>query len=190
MPSAIPPVDQCWDTPRRWAHLRVGCWKWAKEHINIKEGRASLFGLRRATRTRHNHGKRVASLGDNLVSICAFEKGRAKSWALNSLARRAAGYQIAARVRWHSRHIESKRNAADAGSRLHQSGGSADRSSHHVEPRPERDPESCSHGSADPPAATPVKPLGGRGPLRAAVPGKETVALELFPGEAGLTWAL
>ncbi|CAK0813842.1 unnamed protein product, partial [Prorocentrum cordatum] len=190
VPSAIPPVDQCWDTPRRWAHLRVGRWKWTKEHINIKEGRASLFGSRRATRTRHNHGKRVASLGDNLVSICAFEKGRAKSWALNSLARRAAGYQIAARVRWHSRHIESKRNAADAGSRLHQSGGSADRSSHHVEPRPERDPESCSHGSADPPAATPVKPLGGRGPLRAAVPGKETVALELFAGEAGLTWAL
>ncbi|CAK0838714.1 unnamed protein product [Prorocentrum cordatum] len=126
VPSAIPPVDQCWDTPRRWAHLRVGRWKWTKERINIKEGRASLFGSRRATRTRHNHGKRVASLGDNLVSICAFEKGRAKSWALNSLARRAAGYQIAARVRWHSRHIESKRNAADAGSRLHQSGAKFD----------------------------------------------------------------
>ncbi|CAK0875589.1 unnamed protein product, partial [Prorocentrum cordatum] len=129
VPGAIPPVDQCWDTPRRWAHLRIGRWKWTKEHINIKEGRASLFGFRRATRTRHNHGKRVASLGDNLVSICAFEKGRAKSWALNSLARRAAGYQIAARVRWHSRHIESKRNAADAGSRLHQSGGRPWRSS-------------------------------------------------------------
>ncbi|CAK0826815.1 unnamed protein product [Prorocentrum cordatum] len=97
VPSAIPPVDQCWDTPRRWTHLRVGRWKWTKEHINIKEGRASLFGLRRATRARHNHGKRVASLGDNLVSICAFEKGRAKSRAFNSLARRAAGYQIAAR---------------------------------------------------------------------------------------------
>ena len=119
MPTAIPPVDQCWDSQRRWNHLRVGRWKWSKELINIKEGWVSLFGLRRATRTRRNHGKRVASIGDNLVSICAFEKGRAKSWALNSLARRAAGYQIAARIRWHSRHVESKRNPADAGSRLH-----------------------------------------------------------------------
>ncbi|CAK0791446.1 unnamed protein product [Prorocentrum cordatum] len=137
VPSAVPPIDRCWDDLRRWRHLRVGRWRWTEEHINVKEGRVSLFGLRRATRSRHNHGKRVASIGDNLVSICAFEKGRAKSWALNALARRAASYQIAARIRWHSRHVESKRNVADAGSRLH-----------------------------------------------------ETVALELFAGEAGLTCAL
>ena len=85
----------------------------------------SLFGLRRAPRSWLNHGKRVATIGDNLVSICAFEKGRAKSWALNALARRAASYQIAARIRWHSRHVESKRNVADAGSRLHETGGAS-----------------------------------------------------------------
>ncbi|CAK0858852.1 unnamed protein product [Prorocentrum cordatum] len=142
VPSAVPPIDRCWDDVRRWRHLRVGRWRWTEGHINVKEGRVSLFGLRRATRSRHNHGRRVASIGDNLVSICAFEKGRAKSWALNALARRAASYQIAARIRWHSRHVESKRNVADAGSRLHETGV------------------------------------------------QETVALELFAGEAGLTCAL
>ena len=95
-------------------------WSWPEEHINIKEGRASLMLLRRHTRTVRCHRCRLLQFSDNLVSVCAFEKGRSKSWALNTLCRRSAAYQVACTVRWRLRHLVSARNPADAGSRRHE----------------------------------------------------------------------
>eukprot|EP00973_Karenia_brevis_P083712 11614883-Karenia_brevis.AAC.1 len=66
-----------------------------------------------------NFGKHHTFIGDNLVSLCCFEKGRARSWSLNVLCRRIAAYSMACQFRLHYRHLESKRNLADAGSRGH-----------------------------------------------------------------------
>ena len=118
--NSIPEPDACWDPPERWKTLYEGRWAWPEEHINIKEGRASVMLLRRHTRSVRNHRTRLLQFSDNLVSVCAFEKGRGKSWPLNTLCRRSAAYQLAASVQWRLRHLVSARNPADAGSRRHE----------------------------------------------------------------------
>ncbi|CAK0825379.1 unnamed protein product, partial [Prorocentrum cordatum] len=100
VPSAIPQIDWCWASLQRWKQLRVGRWMWSAEHIYVKEGRVSLFGQSRATCARENRGERVAPISNDLVSICAVEKGLAKSQASNSLARRAASYQVEDPSEW------------------------------------------------------------------------------------------
>ena len=57
-----------------------------------------------------------------MAEVCVFDRGRARDRALNASARRAAGYQFAANVAWRRRYIETKRNVADAGSRLADAG--------------------------------------------------------------------
>ena len=57
------------------------------------------------------------SVGDNLSEILAGDKGRCADWGLLALLRRATAYQIACDIRWNRRHIRSKVNPSDAGSR-------------------------------------------------------------------------
>ncbi|CAK0906294.1 unnamed protein product, partial [Prorocentrum cordatum] len=115
--EAIPVVGACWDNKRRWHTLVEGFWHWRQEHINVKEARVCLMGLRRSLRTRRGCHRRLLTLSDNLVSAVVFDRGRSSSWALNALCRRAAAYQIAGCVAWRVRHIRADRNHADEGSR-------------------------------------------------------------------------
>ena len=85
-----------------------------KEHINIKEARVCLMSLRRLSRTTRNLGVTALTLTGNLVSVLALEKGRSGSRSLNHICRRSAAYQLAGRIQWRLRHVESKRNNADA----------------------------------------------------------------------------
>ena len=114
---SIPALEEAWSDDRRWTLVTSAPWKNVSEHINVKEGRVLLMGLRRLTRTTRHLGTTALSITDNLVCCLAFEKGRSGSGPLNSLCRRAAAYQIAGRVQWRIRHIESKRNVSDEPSR-------------------------------------------------------------------------
>ena len=92
------------------------------EHINKKEGRVSLMGMRRHCRSRFCIGTRLLTLSDNMSSLLAFTKGRSKSYGLNQLVRRSAAYSIAGRVQWCIRHVRSDDNASDESSRWHDPG--------------------------------------------------------------------
>ena len=76
-----------------------------------------LYGLKKASAEIVTHGRIVFPVGDNLSSILAYEKGRARCEDLIAQCRQAAGYIIGAQIRWHHRHIESERNVADHDSR-------------------------------------------------------------------------
>ena len=115
---AIPPLPRMWGEREWWKPVLAQKRKHPEEHINLKEGRTSLRCLRRVARCADAQGTTLVTIGDNLVSICAFEKGRSKAWGLNAVARRSAAYQIGCRIQWRQRHIESERCVADAGSRL------------------------------------------------------------------------
>ena len=114
---SVPVLEEAWDNEQRWTLVTSAPWKNVAEHINIKEGRVLLMGLRRLARTTRHLGTTALSVTDNLVCCLAFEKGRSGSGPLNSLCRRAAAYQIAGRIQWRVRHIESKRNVSDGPSR-------------------------------------------------------------------------
>jgi len=62
--------------------------------IHVLEGRTTLLGLRRATRSVAAHGCRVLSIGDNLPSMMAFEKGRCANPVLRQLACQSAARQL------------------------------------------------------------------------------------------------
>ena len=65
-----------------------------QEHINVKEARVVLLAIRRACRLRKNPGRRIRVLSDNMSSCLVIDKGRSRSFALNSIARRAGAYQL------------------------------------------------------------------------------------------------
>ncbi|CAE8613278.1 unnamed protein product, partial [Polarella glacialis] len=100
----------------RWVTHKEGRWRY-KESIHLTEGRTSLMSLRRMARVVEHHGKRYLTLSDNLSSLCAFAKGRAKTYDLTALCRRSAALQIGCDIRWRQRYIESERNPCDEGSR-------------------------------------------------------------------------
>ena len=118
MPMVVPPLAPLWSERKRWKAVLAQRWQFTDEHINLKEARTSLRALRREARSVHSHGKNLLTIGDNLVSICAFEKGRSRAWGLNAIARRSAAYQIGCKIQWRQRHIVSDRCVADDGSRL------------------------------------------------------------------------
>ena len=113
-----PPVSSCWHTPGRWTLIQAAPWKDQNEHINPKEARVCLMGLRRWSRSSTHFGKIVFSMSDNMVSVLAFEKGRSSSASLNRLVRRACAYLIGCRMSWRLRHIRTQYNPADRPSRL------------------------------------------------------------------------
>ncbi len=47
VPSLCKPLDRSWFEPSRYKLLVARSWKFKTEHINLKEARVSLMGLRR-----------------------------------------------------------------------------------------------------------------------------------------------
>lgn len=77
-----------------------------------------LAGLRRESRVASRHGWRLLSVGDNLSSLLAFEKGRSANEAVRRLCARAAAIQVGCEIPWSLRYVEAGRNPADGPSRL------------------------------------------------------------------------
>ena len=71
---SIPPVAHEWDDPLRWHLVTTGPWQFPREHINIKEARVCVMGLRRLCRTAKNCGTTALTLTDSMVACLAFEK--------------------------------------------------------------------------------------------------------------------
>ena len=113
----IPEVSARWTDPARWKLLACGPWRLVDEHINVKEARVALMGLRRLCRSVGNMQTTCLSLCDNLCSVLMFEKGRSGVHSLNNLCKKAAAYQIGCSIQWRLRHIRSEDNVADAPSR-------------------------------------------------------------------------
>ena len=95
------------------------------EVIHCLESRANDAGLRHAAAVPELQDTILLSVADNLAEICASDKGRSKDPALNSLLRRSAGLQLASGISWRRRHVESRRNPTDQGSRVADRGGLA-----------------------------------------------------------------
>ena len=87
------------------------------EPTHMLEGRTTLLGLKRMSRNACYHGCRFLSIGDNLSSLLAFEKGRACDWGLRCLTRVAAARQIACEIHQYHRYSETERNPTDHDSR-------------------------------------------------------------------------
>lgn len=122
VPSRCRPLRKEWFEAPRYQLLVARRWKYKHEHINLKEARVCLMGLRRHCRLSSCINTRLLSLSDNMVSVLCFEKGRSKSYSMNQLARRAAAYVIGARLQWILRHVPSHLNVSDAPSRWHDPG--------------------------------------------------------------------
>lgn len=114
---SIPDVSDKWSKDDRWTLLVAKPWDDPSEHINSKEARVALMGLRRLCRSVKNMGATALSLSDNLVTVLAFEKGRSSASTMGGLCKKAAAYQIACRIQWRLRHIRSEKNVADQPSR-------------------------------------------------------------------------
>lgn len=117
VPALVKPVPS--DMVREGSYHLLWKRKWrnAVEHINIKEARVLLSSLKRSARTAAHCNTKKLSLSDNLAAVLAFEKGRSSSGAMNRLCKTSAAIQIALQIRWRIRHLETKRNLADAPSR-------------------------------------------------------------------------
>ena len=84
-----------------------------EEHIHLLEGRASLKALSHATRSPGLRDSRVLFLCDNMSVVMSFNKGRARSFPLLRLCRKACASALAAGVVGTWRYVETKRNCAD-----------------------------------------------------------------------------
>ncbi|CAK0888070.1 unnamed protein product, partial [Prorocentrum cordatum] len=109
-----PPLPAAWCEPEGFRLVAAKRWRWPSEHINVKETRAAVMGLRHACRVRSNCGRRLVSIVDSMVCVGCLEKGRSsRSAALSAQCRRAAAYTIGCRVRWRLRYVNAKYNVAD-----------------------------------------------------------------------------
>eukprot|EP00438_Fugacium_kawagutii_P019574 Skav228158 [mRNA] locus=scaffold439:19428:23715:+ [translate_table: standard] len=66
VPTLCEPLQDCWHKPGRYRLLVARPWKYKQEHINLKEARVLLMGLRRHCRSAQNSHSRLLSLSDNL----------------------------------------------------------------------------------------------------------------------------
>ena len=87
-------------------------------HINEKEARIVLEGLKRSAGNANHHKTVVLSLGGNMSGLLSFESGRAKVPSLNALSRATAAFLISTVFSWRRRHCETARNPSDADSRF------------------------------------------------------------------------
>ena len=103
-------------SPTRWHNVIKGGFRF-DEAIHMLEGRTTLLGLVRMSRSTGFHGSRFLSIGDNLSSLLAFERGRARDWGLRRLTRMSAARQIGCELQQLHRYSESDRNPTDYDSR-------------------------------------------------------------------------
>ncbi|CAK0814975.1 unnamed protein product [Prorocentrum cordatum] len=114
--SGIPAVADGWTKRRRYHLVAADRWRWQDEHINLKEARVALMGLRRHCRSVRFLGSKLLTLSDSQVTVGAFEKGRSSA-GLQALCRRAAAYRLGGQITWRLRYIETDRNPSDFDSR-------------------------------------------------------------------------
>ncbi|CAK0861131.1 unnamed protein product, partial [Prorocentrum cordatum] len=181
--GGIPALPDAALAAHRWQLVVRGAFLFSAP-IHILEGRTTLLGLRRATRSVAAHGCRVLSIGDNLSSMMAFEKGRCANPVLRQLACQAAARQIATGIQHYHRYSESSRNPTDHDSRA------ADR----FELEPGQTQRGAPRDLAPaPPPAPAASPAGGAGPHRLGARPRERRrarhVLELYAGCARLTAA-
>ena len=122
--GAVPGLAEEWVDPARWKRLDAGAWR-RPGKIHCKEARAALLGLQREAADPAAHGAVVLSFGDNLAETLAFDRERAKGWALLALVRKGSAFQLGADLRWARRYIETKRSPSDVDSRIADRGGLA-----------------------------------------------------------------
>ncbi len=122
--GVVPALPQTLLWRARYAPIVTGAWR-NPDVIRCLESRASVAGLRHAAAVPELQDTIVLSIADDLAEICASDKGRSKDPALNSLLRRSAGLQLASGISWRRRHVESRRNPTDQGSRVADRGGLA-----------------------------------------------------------------
>ena len=113
----FPPVSPDLVEKAHWYLLFSGPWKYPKESIHLKEGRASVMGLRWVLRSTGTFGKRVLMLIDNLSACGSFNKGRGATLSLLRLNQRILAISIAGRLRCRWRYLESARNPTDGPTR-------------------------------------------------------------------------
>ena len=93
-----PAVGPMWDDTSRWRELFR--WRWQhEEHINVLEMRTGLASVRRAVRDPASWGRRILCIGDNLVTLRAFSKGRSSSQPVLHLCRRMCALVLAFGIR-------------------------------------------------------------------------------------------
>ncbi|CAK0889596.1 unnamed protein product [Prorocentrum cordatum] len=114
--SGIPALEDSWVARRRYKLVAADRWRWQDEHINLKEARVALMGLRRHCRSVKFMGTKLLSISDSQVTVGAFEKGRSSA-GLQALCRRAAAYRLGGQISWRLRYIETDRNPSDEDSR-------------------------------------------------------------------------
>ena len=117
IPALVAPLNSDLVEPSSFRLLWAKRWRYPDEHIGIKEARVALSSLKRTARVFSLCGLRKLTISDNLPVVLAFEKGRSSRPGLNRLCRIAGALQAGTGIRWRLRHIETKRNAADAPSR-------------------------------------------------------------------------
>ena len=89
----LEPLPDVFVAADRWARVARGAWR-CPGKIHALEARATLYGMKRASAEIVTHGRIVFSVGDNLFSILAYEKGRARCEDLLAQCRQAASYTI------------------------------------------------------------------------------------------------
>lgn len=76
-----------------WHDLGAGTHNF-REHVNLYEGRVSLKWLYVLLKIPQSARSRLLDLGDNLVSVAAFIKGRSPSWSLRRLCQRRLALEV------------------------------------------------------------------------------------------------
>ena len=131
----IPDLPASALSPDRWHRVVHGGWLYDAP-IHILEARVQLNGIVRAASHVGCHGRRVLSLGDNLPAVLAFEKGRARDWALRRICSKLAARAIACELTMAFRHCPGHLNPTDRGSRAADRGEIAPGQSRRGDPRP------------------------------------------------------
>jgi hypothetical protein len=85
--------------------------------MNLREMRTGLACIRHAVRSKEGWGKRHLTIGDSLVTIGAFSKGRSSSPSVLHLCRRMCALVVAFGLRLVWRWIPTDRNLSDGPSR-------------------------------------------------------------------------
>ena len=88
-----------------------------KEHINVSEFRPGCAILQHSVRNQSKWDKRLLCIGDSMVAIGAFSKGRSSSAPILHVLRKGAAAQLGVGIRPYFRWIQTDRNHIDGPSR-------------------------------------------------------------------------